>query len=86
MQGDMAIDIKANLSALEKGFYESLSKKYGELIPSSDLARELGYKSTSALRQSIHKNKLGLKVFEIQNRKGKFAYAKDVATWLAKLK
>jgi hypothetical protein len=85
MQVDKDIDKDANLSVTERGFYKSLLSKYGEIISSTDLARELGYKSTSALRQSIHRNKLELKVFEIENRKGKFAFAKDLANWLAKL-
>jgi hypothetical protein len=68
----------------EKAFYDALVSKYGQLIASRDLVVELGFSSSAALRQSVHRNKLGFAVFAINNRRGKFAFTKDVATWLAK--
>lgn len=67
----------------EKAFYDALVSKYGQLIASRDLVVELGFSSAAALRQSVHRNKLGFAVFAINNRRGKFAFTKDVATWLA---
>lgn len=67
----------------EKAFYDALVSKYGQLIASRDLVVELGFSSAAALRQSAHRNKLGFTVFEINNRRGKFAFTKDVAIWLA---
>lgn len=70
-------------SKLEKEFYDALVSKYGHLIPTKNLVKELGFPSSAALRQSIHRKTLNLVTFPIANRRGKFAYSKDVAMWLA---
>ncbi len=77
------INDEQQISEAEKAFYDALVSKYGQLIASRDLVVELGFSSTAALRQSVHRNKLGFAVFTINNRRGKFAFAKDVASWLA---
>lgn len=71
------------LSGEEKAFYDALVSKYGQLITSRDLVVELGFSTAAALRQSVHRNKLGFAVFKINNRRGRFAFTKDVAKWLA---
>lgn len=83
MQSAEINDEQQSLSDAEKAFYDALVSKYGQLIASRDLVAELGFSSAAALRQSAHRNKLGFAVFAINNRRGKFAFTKDVATWLA---
>lgn len=70
---------------LEKEIFEDLKNKYGFLMSGNDVAKQLGFKTTEAFRQAICRNKLSIPVFTIPNRKGKFAYSKDVAQWLASL-
>jgi len=61
-----------------------LLKLYGSpLISSADLQRAMGYRTTDALRQSILRKTIPVKVFTIANRRGQFALVKDVAKWLA---
>lgn len=64
----------------------SLTERYGEILNTPALARALGYPSTAAFRMAVLRGKIDLQVFEIPNRKGKFALAKDVAAWIAKLR
>lgn len=78
--------LKINNSELERQFYDALVNKYGQLISTKSLVIELGFSSSSALRQSIHRKTLNLPTFPIANRRGKFAYSKDVAAWLAQHK
>lgn len=63
-----------------------IKEKYGEIIGGYDLAKLLGYKSTAAFRQAISRNQIPFSTFNIENRKGKFAYTNDVICWLANLK
>ncbi|SDU24900.1 hypothetical protein SAMN05216296_2646 [Pseudomonas pohangensis] len=59
-----------------------LTTRYGVMLGSKDLWRELGFRSPSAFRQALVRGTLDLAVFEVQNRRGRFALAKDVAVWL----
>lgn len=71
--------------SLASEIFEDLKNKYGFLMSGNDVAKQLGFKSTEAFRQAICRNKLSIPVFTIPYRKGKFAYSKDVAQWLASL-
>ncbi|RZG43273.1 hypothetical protein [Acinetobacter wuhouensis] len=62
-----------------------IKEKYGEIIGGYDLAKLLGYKSTASLRQAISRNQIPFTTFNIENRKGKFAYTNDVINWLTNL-
>lgn len=62
-----------------------IKEKYGEIIGGYDLAKLLGYKSTAAFRQAISRNQIPFSTFNIENRKGKFAYTNDVICWLTNL-
>lgn len=64
----------------------SLTERYGEILNTAALARELGYPSTAAFRMAVLRGKIDLQVFEIPNRKGRFALARDVAVWIAQLR
>lgn len=56
---------------------------YGPLMGRDNLWMALGYSSNDAFRQAVFKNLVPISVFEIENRRGKFALVKDVAKWLA---
>lgn len=62
-----------------------IKEKYGEIIGGYDLAKLLGYKSTAAFRQAVSRNQIPFITFNIENRKGKFAYTNDVINWLTNL-
>jgi hypothetical protein len=64
---------------LERG----LTTKYGLILSSSILVQVLGYSSPEAFRQSLARKTVPILIFKIPNRRGHFALAKDVATWLA---
>ncbi|QOZ83773.1 MULTISPECIES: hypothetical protein [Chromobacterium] len=66
--------------------YNDLYARHGPLIGGADLAKVLGFNSTAAFRQALHKGNLPIEVFEVQNRKGKYALTKDVSDWLESLK
>lgn len=63
-----------------------LLKKYGPLMGGEDLRRALGYRTWSAFARVARLNGLGVKVFELPGRRGKFALTTDVATWLVCMK
>jgi len=60
-----------------------LLNRYGPLIGNEDLWMALGYPSSEAFRQGVSKKLIPIPIFEIENRRGKFALVKDLATWLA---
>lgn len=62
---------------------QQLTTRYGVMLGSKDLWRELGFRSPSAFRQALVRGTLDVPVFEVQNRRGRFALAKDVAAWVA---
>ncbi|AOE85916.1 hypothetical protein [Pseudomonas sp. TCU-HL1] len=62
----------------------TLTARYGLMLSSAVLSRELGYPSTAAFRVAVARGTVELPVFSVPNRKGKFALAKDVAAWIAR--
>jgi hypothetical protein len=71
------------LEALAATLEKTLFDRYGAMLRSGELWKELGYRSPSAFRQAIGRGKLDLALFELPGRRGKFALAKDVAYWIA---
>lgn len=63
-------------------FEEILMREYGPLMGGEDLRRALGYRTWSAFARAVRMDGLGLTVFAIPGRRGKFAFTRDVATWL----
>ncbi len=60
-----------------------LFNRFGPVIGGEDLQRALGYVSKAALQQSMVRNTVPVPIFEIENRRGKFALVKEVAQHLA---
>ena len=74
----MSIDTKIE-------FENNLLAQYGPLMGGQDLIRVLGYRSHSAFRRAKKLGVLGVKVFEIPDRRGRFALTRDIAAWLKAL-
>lgn len=66
-------------------FSTVLFDKYGPLIGGNDLVKILGYRTPSAFNKSVRESRVGIQVFDITGRKGKFAYSAEVAIWLSQL-
>lgn len=48
-----------------------------------DLARVLGYGTLASLHQAVKRKTVPIKLFLIENRRGKFGLVTDVARWMA---
>jgi hypothetical protein len=62
---------------------ESLVKQHGQLLSPRVLPGLLGYCSVDAYRKAVSRRTVPVAVFKLQNRRGNFALAKDVARWLS---
>jgi hypothetical protein len=69
---------------LAKQIEETLLQRHGLILGGSELARVLGYPTLRAFQQATLRRVVGVPVFTIENRRGRFALASDVAEWLAK--
>ena len=65
--------------------YKTLFEEFGPLIGGSDLAKVLGFRTSSAFNKSIREGRMDLEIFVISGRKGKFAFSSDIASWLEKI-
>jgi hypothetical protein len=71
---------------LETSLTTQLTEMYGPMIGGVTLWRTLGYTSSDAFRQAYSRGLVTVPVFKIENRRGKFALARDVARWLAAIR
>lgn len=60
-----------------------LMSRHGPMVSNDALRLALGYASKEAFRQALSRKTVPVVVFELENRRGKFALAKDIAVWLA---
>jgi hypothetical protein len=60
----------------------SLTRTLGALIGGEALSKTLGYRTQSAFRRALARGRVPVHVFTIEGRRGRFALAKDLATWL----
>jgi hypothetical protein len=63
-----------------------LVRDWGPILSGEALRRALGYRSIESLRQAISRGTIGVPVFAIEHRRGKYALTKDVARWLAEIR
>lgn len=61
-------------------------KEFGPLMGGEELRRALGYRSWAAFARAVRTNTVGIRIFEIPNRRGRFALTSDVAEWLIALR
>jgi hypothetical protein len=59
-----------------------LRQQHGHLLSGEALWRALGFKSAAAFRQAKARGVVGIRLFNIPNRRGTFATAREVAEWL----
>ena len=71
---------------LARDFEAGLMQLYGPLIFGDNLTSILGFSSRRAMLQAIKVERVPVTIFELENRKGKYAFAKDIAKWLAELR
>ena len=64
---------------------QQLIKNHGPLLGGEDLWRSLGFRNANAFRQAKLRGRLGVKVFQVEFRRGTYAFMRDVAEWLTKL-
>lgn len=68
---------------LARELNEQFVQQFGPILPSSVLVKALGYRSTAAYRQAVTRDTVPVPLFQIPNRRGRFALARDVAIWLS---
>jgi hypothetical protein len=59
-----------------------LTRQYGPLLSGDNLRVALGYPSKEAYRMALVRKSIPVPIFELENRRGKFALTLDVARWL----
>lgn len=62
---------------------KNLMLQHGPIVSNQTLSELLGYPSRDAFRQAVSRGTIPIPIFDIENRKGKFALITDVAAWLA---
>lgn len=74
------IEIETLASELEV----ALRDRYGLMVGSTALWRELGYSSYEAFRKAKQRGRIEVPLFDVPNRRGSFALSSEVANWIAR--
>lgn len=69
--------------ALRAALENDLITRYGPVLTGDVLIQALGYISKDAFRQSVIRRTVGVQLFELDNRRGKYALTKEVENYLA---
>lgn len=77
------LDASKALAGLAAQLESDLLRLHGPMIGGAALHAALGYPSSSAFRMALARDRVPVKVFSIEHRRGKFALVKDLASWLA---
>ena len=64
---------------------EKLMCQFGPVIGGADLRQALGFRSAVTFRRAVRQEKLPVRVFELEGRKGWFALTTDIAAWLTRV-
>jgi hypothetical protein len=62
----------------------SLHERHGPMLGGAALCRALGFPTAAAMRQAVSRGRMPVPLFDIENRRGRFALTRDVARWLAR--
>ena len=62
---------------------QRLIDRYGTMLSSRALARELAYPSEQAYRQALMRGTMPIKTFTLPKRRGRYALTIDLARWIA---
>jgi len=76
-------DASKAVAELATQLESDLLRLHGPIIGGAALHAALGYPSASAFRMALARDRVPVKVFGIDHRRGKFALVKDLAVWLA---
>lgn len=76
-------DKQDDFIALRAALENDLITRYGPVLTGEVLIKALGYISKDAFRQSVIRKTVGVQLFEMDNRRGKYALTKEVANYLA---
>lgn len=80
---NMSDTTPSDTQTLAEKLEADLIDRHGPLLTGQPLHRALGYRSAAAFRQAVARNTVPVPVFSLENRRGKYALATDVADWLA---
>jgi hypothetical protein len=72
-------DVETLAESIERELYRDI----GPLLFGTKLYTALGFPSAQAFRQACSRKTMSVSVFNIENRRGKFALSRDIAKWLA---
>jgi len=61
---------------------DRLTRVLGAVIGGDHLHRSLGFPTSTAFRRACERGTVGIRVFQIRGRRGRFALATDVADWI----
>jgi hypothetical protein len=64
---------------------QRLLDKHGPLIGGADLVQALGFSNNAAFREAYRKGRLGVHIFSIPERRGRFALTQDIAAWIERV-
>lgn len=76
-------NINTEKEDLARSIERYLFDEYGPLLTGESLRKTLCYPSLEAMHVAILKGQAPGFIFSINNRRGKFALAMDVANWIA---
>ena len=83
-QRESHVMTEAQVLALKKKIEADLLTLFGSpLLTVSDMTKALNYSSAASIHQSISKKTFPIKVFNMPNRREKFALTSNVASYLA---
>lgn len=77
------IDKQDDFILLRAALENDLITRYGPVLTGDVLIQALGYISKDAFRQSVIRKTVGVQLFEMDNRRGKYALTTEVASYLA---
>lgn len=64
---------------------QALMTKHGPLMSGAALWRSLGFRSAAAFRKARSRDQVSVHVFRVPDRRGAYAFTRDVAEWLTDL-
>jgi hypothetical protein len=70
--------------ALARALNDDLVRQFGPMLESAELISVFRYPSADAYRQAVTRGTVPVPLFRIPHRRGSFALARDVATWLCR--
>lgn len=80
--GDLHSNVELDLCDQLAAYEVCLLKAYGAVIGGRDLHHVLGYPSSDAFRQAVHRKTVPVQTFRRPGFRSRFARTHDIAKWL----